>query len=100
MEIEINDKTIKLPSKLYKDVILSYAATIHKSQGSEFPVVIISLSQYPYNMLNRNLLYTAVTRARDKVYLISEKDALEIAINKEAINARKTSLKRKISEKL
>ena len=96
IKAEIGDKEIVIPPKLFKDIILAYAATIHKSQGSEFPTVVIALSKYPFGMLNRNLLYTAVTRAQNKVYLLSEGDAFETAVNREMIDSRKTSLCEKI----
>lgn len=59
---------------------LAYAVTIHKSQGSEYPAVVIPLSMQHYMMLKRNLLYTAVTRGRKLVIVIGERRALETAI--------------------
>jgi exodeoxyribonuclease V alpha subunit len=61
-------------------LVLAYATTIHKSQGSEYPVVVIPISTQHYPMLQRNLLYTAVTRARRLVVLVGEKKALAIAV--------------------
>lgn len=61
---------------------LAYVITIHKSQGSEFPVVIIPLSTQHFLMLQRNLLYTGVTRGKKLVIVIGEKKALEIAVSR------------------
>lgn len=59
---------------------LAYAFTIHKSQGGEYPIVVIPLTMDHKRMLNRNLLYTAVTRAKTKLVLIGSREALEYAI--------------------
>src|SRR5919198_5613577 len=59
-------------------LVLSYATTIHKSQGSEYPVVLVPLVMQHYLMLKRNLIYTAVTRGKQLVVLIGQKKALAI----------------------
>lgn len=59
---------------------LAYAITIHKSQGSEFPAVVIPLASQHYPMLQRNLLYTAITRGKRLVILLGEKKALDLAV--------------------
>jgi exodeoxyribonuclease V alpha subunit len=60
--------------------------TIHKSQGSEFPAVVIPLSTQHFPMLQRNLLYTAITRGKRLVIVVGEKRALEIAVrNREGL---------------
>lgn len=90
--LEIDEEEIFLKRKNFEDINLAYAITIHKSQGSEFPLVVITLPKYPYNMLQRNLIFTAITRAKEKVIIITEQDALETAIKKTDIVERKTSL--------
>jgi exodeoxyribonuclease V alpha subunit len=60
---------------------LAYAITIHKSQGSEFPIVIIPMTTQHFTLLERNLLYTAVTRGKRMVILLAQKKALAIALN-------------------
>jgi exodeoxyribonuclease V alpha subunit len=62
------------------ELALAYAVTIHKSQGSEFPAVVIPLSTQHFPMLQRNLLYTAITRGRRLVVVVGEKRALETAV--------------------
>ena len=60
---------------------LSYAITIHKSQGSEFPCVVIALHTQHFVMLQRNLLYTAITRGKRLIVLIGDPKALAMAVN-------------------
>ena len=62
------------------ELVLAYATTIHKAQGSEYPVVVIPLATQHYSMLARNLLYTAVTRAKRLVVVVGQRKALAIAI--------------------
>jgi exodeoxyribonuclease V alpha subunit len=62
------------------EVTLCYATTIHKSQGSEYPVVIIPVSTQHYTMLRRNLIYTGITRGKKLVVLVGQKKALAMAV--------------------
>jgi len=71
---------------------LSYATTIHKAMGSQYDVVIIPLLKTQMIMLNRNLLYTAITRAKKKVILVGQKPALFMAIHCNDITKRNTML--------
>lgn len=75
------------------DLDLAYAITIHKSQGSEFPVVILPLVLAHYNMLYRNLIYTGLTRARKMALFIGSRKALKIGIKNKDTTNRQTSLK-------
>ncbi len=79
---------------------LAYAATIHKSQGSEFPAVIIPIIPQHYIMLQRNLIYTAMTRAQKLLILIGSKKALAIAVNNHRLKARFTRLRDRIASEL
>jgi exodeoxyribonuclease V alpha subunit len=63
-------------------VQLAYATTIHKSQGSEYPVVVLPLTMQAYTMLGRELIYTAVTRAKKLLVLVGPKKALAIAVKR------------------
>ncbi len=61
-------------------IVLAYATTIHKSQGSEFPAIVIPITTQHYMMLQRNLLYTGVTRGKRLVILLGQKKAVAIAV--------------------
>ncbi|WP_247937976.1 SF1B family DNA helicase RecD2 [Streptococcus gordonii] len=77
-------------SEWYK-IRLAYAMSIHKSQGSEFPVVILPITKSSHRMLQRNLVYTAITRAKSKLILLGEFSAFQFAV-KNTSTARKTYL--------
>ena len=62
------------------ELVLAYATTIHKSQGSEYPAVVIPLTTQHYVMLQRNLVYTGVTRGKRLVVLVGQRKALAIAV--------------------
>ena len=74
------------------ELTLSYACSIHKSQGSEYPVVIIPIHSQHYIMLQRNLLYTALTRAKKLVVLVGTKKAVYLSVNQNKANKRYTAL--------
>lgn len=76
----------------YKELQLAYALTVHKSQGSEYPVVILPLIPSHHIMLQRNLLYTAVTRAKREVILLGSKAALNTAVSNDYTRKRFTLL--------
>ncbi len=80
MGIDFYGRLVTYPFAELDELILCYATTIHKSQGSEYPVVVIPLSTQHYTMLKRNLLYTAITRGRRLVVLVGQKKALMIAV--------------------
>lgn len=89
-------KDIEVKRSNWDDIAPAYALTVHKSQGSEFSAVVVVLPEEPWNMLQRNLLYTAVTRAKKEIFVVSQNDAYAKAIRNTKINKRKTSLKEKI----
>ncbi len=74
----------------------AYAVSIHKSQGSEYPVVVFPLLKQHYLMLRRNLLYTGITRGRRKLFVIGDPDAWEMAIRNGDANLRLTDLPAKV----
>lgn len=74
------------------EITLAYAVTVHKSQGSEFPCIILPLTTSHYMMLQRNLLYTAITRATKLLILIGTKRALAMGVNNNKVRNRFTSL--------
>jgi exodeoxyribonuclease V alpha subunit len=80
----------------FEEIEKSYAITIHKSQGSEYPVIIIPLHSGPHILMTRNLLYTAVTRARKLVILVGKKYVIENMIKNEMEIKRNSALKEKL----
>ncbi|MFB3786505.1 MAG: AAA family ATPase [bacterium] len=81
-----------------ENTALAYACTVHKSQGSEYPAVVVPLVMQHYPMLQRNLLYTAVSRGKQLVILVGEQQALEIAVRNNRIRKRYTGLGRLLKE--
>jgi exodeoxyribonuclease V alpha subunit len=75
------------------EIVLAYATTIHKAQGSEYPVVVIPLMMQHYPMLKRNLLYTGITRGKNLVVLVGQKKALAMAVRDRNTKHRNTKLK-------
>lgn len=80
------------------DLQLAYAITIHKSQGSEFPVVVVPLVNGPPQIINKNLLYTAITRAKHAVVLVGSKGILAMMVRNNYVAARTTNLCRFLVE--
>jgi exodeoxyribonuclease V alpha subunit len=78
------------------DLALAYAISIHKSQGSEYPVVIVPLLKAHFMMLQRNLLYTAITRGKKKVFIVGEPAAYSMAVRNPEAKLRITHLREKI----
>ena len=98
MTIDFEDKIVKYPFDLLDELELAYAITVHKSQGSEYPVVIIPMYYCPPMLMSRNLLYTAVTRARKMVILVGRSDIpLKMAQNNREV-LRYTTLKQRICD--
>ena len=74
-------KVVEYPFKQLEELELAYAITIHKSQGSEYPAVVIPMFQGPRMLMNRNLLYTAVTRAKKCVTLVGDDESFYTMVN-------------------
>lgn len=85
------------PSDL-DDLVLAYACTVHKSQGSEYPAVVVPLLTTHFVMLSKNLLYTAVTRGKRLVVLVADPRALELALSRRRREERRTRLAERIAE--
>lgn len=99
VEFEDN-KYIIYPYALLEELELAYAITIHKSQGSEYPAVILPLLSGTSLLFNRNLLYTAVTRAKKCVTIVGLPETVAKMINNEREQKRYTTLKKRICEML
>ncbi|HZJ99113.1 MAG TPA: ATP-dependent RecD-like DNA helicase [Tissierellaceae bacterium] len=95
-----DEKEVEYDFSDLDEIKLSYAITVHKSQGSEFPVVVMPIHWGPPMLLTRNLIYTAITRARKLVVLVGDIKYLYMMINNNKIEKRYSSLDRKIRDYL
>lgn len=93
-----DDKEVRYPYNLLDELELSYAITIHKSQGSEYPAVVIPLFSGPRVLMNRNLLYTAVTRAKKCVVIVGNGQQVENMIQNNDEQKRHSSLDVRLQE--
>lgn len=90
--VRFDDRQVTYDFNELDELVLAYAVTIHKSQGSEYPVVVIPVHTAHYVMLQRNLLYTALTRGKRLVVLVGTKKAIAIAVKNHKIQLRYTGL--------
>ncbi|HVB74242.1 MAG TPA: ATP-dependent RecD-like DNA helicase [Ktedonobacteraceae bacterium] len=79
------------------ELTLAYAVTVHKSQGSEYPAIVLPLTREHYMLLQRNLLYTAITRAKRLCILIGQSRALEVAVRNNRVTQRNTGLAERLA---
>ena len=96
-QVSMNNTILTLDKGCAGDMILAYAVTAHKSQGSEYPMVLIAIPKYPKSLLKRKVIFTEITRAKETVIIFSEGDALEQAIMNDTDESRMTTLKEKIA---
>ena len=92
VEITYKDKVVEYEYYELEQIMLAYAITIHKSQGSEYPICVIPITMGHYKMLNRNLLYTGITRCKNMCVIVGDKKAFKIASNTIDSHHRKTNL--------
>ena len=97
--IDFDGNIVKFNKSKFANFKLGYVTSIHKSQGSEFKVVIMIMLNEYNRLLYRKLLYTGVTRAKSNLYILGEESAIKRAINNNIINDRKTSLLELIKRK-
>lgn len=93
-----DEKEVEYEFSELDEIKLSYATTVHKSQGSEFPVVLMPIHWGPPMLLTRNLIYTAITRAKKLVVLVGDRKYLSMMINNNKIAKRYSSLDKKIKD--
>jgi exodeoxyribonuclease V alpha subunit len=95
--VSIDGRSIPYDFLDLDEVVLAYAISVHKSQGSEYPAVVIPVMSQHYMLLQRNLIYTAVTRGKHLVVLVGSKKALAIAIQNDKTERRYTRLQERLS---
>ena len=93
-----DDEYVCYSESEYDELQLAYAMSVHKSQGSEYSQIVLALMPGHYIMLQRNLLYTAVTRAREKVVLVGTRAALYTAVSNDRTKRRYSLLKERLQE--
>ena len=98
VQVEVDGRRVDYELGELDELSLAYATTVHKAQGSEYPAVVIPLAVQHYMLLERNLLYTAVTRGRRLVVLIAEPRALAMAVKRVGSNQRLTRLRERLVE--
>jgi exodeoxyribonuclease V alpha subunit len=100
VRVRFDDRIVTYDQADLDELMLAYACSIHKAQGSEFPCVIVPIHTQHYVMLQRNLLYTAITRGKRLVVLVGTKRALSIAVRNARPQARCTRLAERLSSEI
>ena len=98
VQVSIDENIVNYEFSELDELVLAYSISIHKSQGSEYPAVVIPLSMHHYMMLQRNLLYTGITRGKKLVVIIGSPNALQTAIQNNTVATRNTRLKQRIKD--
>ena len=96
VDVKFEDRLVNYEMDELDELMLAYVCSIHKSQGSEFPIVIIPVVTQHYIMLARNLLYTGITRGKKLVVLIGSKKAVGIAVRNNRVLQRYTGLRERL----
>ena len=91
-----DDRIVSYEFSELDELVHAYAISVHKAQGAEYPAVVIPVVTQHYLLLQRNLIYTAVTRAKKLVVLVGTKKALAIALKNNKISYRYSGLRRKL----
>jgi exodeoxyribonuclease V alpha subunit len=95
--VRFEDRRVEYDYADLDELVLAYACSIHKSQGSEFPVVVMPIHTQHYVMLQRNLLYTGITRGRRAVILVGTRRALAIAVKNSSVGVRYSRLAERLA---
>ena len=98
LSVSFDGREVKYDVTELDELVLAYATTIHKSQGSEYPVVVMPITMSHYIMLQRNLIYTGITRAKRILVMVGAKKALFYAIRNMTVSERNTKLKERLQE--
>lgn len=92
LAVSFDGRRVEYPFRELSSLSLAYCTTVHKSQGSEYPVVVVVVDMMCSALLNRKLLYTAVTRAKSRVVLVGQARAVHIAVSEARAHVRHTQL--------
>lgn len=97
LSVSIDDRPVEYDWSDADELVLAYAVSVHKAQGSEYPAIVLPLLTQHYMMLQRNLLYTAITRAKKLVVLVGSRRALAIAVKNNKPAERFSGLKERLA---
>ena len=97
LTVRFDDRLVPYDVSELDELVLAYATTIHKSQGSEYPIVVMPVLMSHYVMLQRNLIYTGITRAKRILVIVGTKKALAVAIGNVTVSRRNTMLKERLA---
>ena len=98
LRIRFDRQLVEYPFSELSTLALAYCCTVHKSQGSEYPVVVVAVDRGHTVLLDRKLLYTAITRATDRVVLVGQRRAVHVAVSEARANVRQTGLAQRIGD--
>jgi len=98
LSVRFDDRTVPYDVTELDELTLAYATTIHKSQGSEYPVVVMPVLMNHYVMLQRNLIYTGVTRAKKALVMVGTRKALAYAVHHVTVESRNTMLRERLKK--
>ena len=98
MQIRFDDRTVDYEFSMSEELEPAYAITVHKSQGSEYPIVIVPMGSSPSMLLSRNLFYTAVTRAQSMVILVGRERVIRTMVENNRQSMRYTGLCKWLAE--
>jgi exodeoxyribonuclease V alpha subunit len=96
MTIRFDEREVDYPFSSVHELVPAYAISVHKSQGSEYPAVVLPLVTQHFVLLQRNLLYTAITRARQLAVIVGTQRALRIAVQDATVSSRFTGLRERL----
>jgi exodeoxyribonuclease V alpha subunit len=100
LSVDFDGRNVEYDLTDLDEIMHAYATSIHKSQGSEYPVVVVVLSNQHYVLLQRNLLYTAITRGKKLVCVLGEPPAVSRAIRNFVVQNRRTTLRLRLVQAL
>ena len=98
MIVRSDDRLITYEGDMFDEIDLAYAVTVHKSQGSEYPIVVMPVYPCAPLLLTRNMLYTALTRGKDRVILVGSPDVLKIMVENDRQAVRYSGLRERIAD--
>lgn len=96
--VRFEDRLVEYDSTELDELVLAYATTIHKAQGSEYPIVVMPIMMSHYVMLQRNLIYTGITRAKKAMVIVGMKKALAYAAHNVTVTKRNTMLRERLQK--